>query len=262
MRKALLFTKRNLTEMVRDPLIYIFCAGFPVAMILIFQLILHYSGESTPVFYVKSLIPGVIMFGYSLVMLMTSLLVSKDRTSAFLKRLFTSPLKSYQFIIGYAVPFLIVGLIQDVLCITLGYIFGATSGTGFISFDKAILLVVEMLPMLITCIMLGILFGTLLNDKSAPGICSIFISASGILGGSWMPIDVMGEFESVCTYLPFYPSVALGRIITNASHTIPNTYYTFSENGVIYLLVMLGYLALSLFLAIYVFSRKMNSTNN
>ena len=85
MKKALLFTKRNLKEMVRDPLIYIFCAGFPIAMVLLFQIISHYSQDSKMVmFEVKSLIPGIMVFSYSVLMLMSSLLISKDKSTAFL----------------------------------------------------------------------------------------------------------------------------------------------------------------------------------
>lgn len=84
MKKVILFAKRNLTEMIRDPLLYIFCVGFPIFMILMFNVILHYipDGQS-PIFYEKSLIPGIVMFSYSLLMLMSSLLISKDRQSAF-----------------------------------------------------------------------------------------------------------------------------------------------------------------------------------
>ena len=57
--KTLTFMKRNLKEMTRDPLIYIFCAGFPIFMVLMFQIILKYTGENTPIFEVKSLIPGI-----------------------------------------------------------------------------------------------------------------------------------------------------------------------------------------------------------
>ncbi|MGM9881216.1 MAG: hypothetical protein ACI318_08195 [Bacilli bacterium] len=97
MKKILLFSKRNIIEMIRDPLLYIFCGGFPIIMVLMFQVILHYSSSSLVIFEIKSLIPGIMMFSYSLLMLMSSLLVSKDKTSAFLKRLFTSCLKPYQF---------------------------------------------------------------------------------------------------------------------------------------------------------------------
>ena len=132
--KTLTFMKRNLKEMTRDPLIYIFCAGFPIFMVLMFQIILKYTGGNTPIFEVKSLIPGIMMFSYSMLMLIAALLISKDKTSSFLKRLYTSPMKSHNYIIGYFVPFMIVGLVQSIICIILGYIFGATSGTGFVSF--------------------------------------------------------------------------------------------------------------------------------
>lgn len=263
MKKLLLFAKRNFLEMIRDPLLYIFCAGFPILMFLMFQIINKYTEGNTPMFNVKALVPGIIMFSFSLLMLMSSLLVSKDRTSAFLKRLFSSPIKQYQFLLGYLIPTAVVGLVQIIIGIVLGYVFGAIDGTGFVSFGGCMLLIVIMLPILITCLMLGILFGTILNDKSAPGICSIFISASGVLGGAWMPLETMGDFETICGYLPFYPTVYLGRIVTGATYTqlpeMPVRYYSFDEKGIQFVIVILAYMVVSSLLALFVFDRKMKS---
>lgn len=36
MKRCFAFVKRNSLEMLRDPLIYIFCLGFPVIMLLLF----------------------------------------------------------------------------------------------------------------------------------------------------------------------------------------------------------------------------------
>ena len=139
--KALLFTKRNIKEMLRDPLVYIFCVGFPIAMVLLFQIILHYTPDNskTTIFEVKSLIPGIMVFSYSILMLMSSLLISKDKSTAFLKRLYTSPMKGKDYIIGYFIPFFVIGILQSIICIILGYIFGATSNTGFILYLLLIL---------------------------------------------------------------------------------------------------------------------------
>ena len=264
MNKTLIFMKRNLKEMTRDPLIYIFCAGFPIFMVVMFQIILTYSDGNTPIFEVKSLIPGVMMFSYSILMLMASLLISKDKTSAFLKRLYTSPMKSYNYIIGYFVPFVIVGIIQSIICIILGYIFGATSGTGFISFGASLLLIVEMLPIMSINIFIGMILATLLNEKSAPAITSVFISLSGVIGGAWMPLDTMGDFERVAQVLPFYPSVYLGRIITGAKHTAPDSlgnpiYYSFSDRGLMFLLILFGYLILFGLLTIIFFNKRLKN---
>ena len=267
MKKALLFAKRNFTEMTRDPLLYIFCVGFPVAMILMFQLIINYTNGETPVFYVKSLIPGVMMFSYSLLMLMSALLVSKDKTTSFLKRLFTSPLKPVEFIIGYFIPFFVIGLCQSIICVILGFIFGSVSGKGFCGVGSSLLLIVTMSPMMIINIMLGMLFGTLLNDKSAPAITSIFISASGVIGGAWMPVDAMGNFEKVCGFLPFYSSVCLGRMVTGATHTIPDNLgnevlYSFSDNGVQSIIVIAIFLVVTTVLSIINFNKTMHSDLN
>lgn len=265
MKKILLFAKRNFLEMVRDPLLYIFCVGFPVAMMLMFQVIIRYTPDGkTPVFYENSLTPGIIMFSFSLLMLMSSLLISKDRQSAFLKRLFSSPMKGYQFILGYFIPCFVIGFIQIIVGIVCGYIFGAISGRGLCSFPSALLLLVEMIPALIINVALGITFGTILNDKSAPGICSVFISACGVLGGAWMPLDTMGDFEKVCGFLPFYETVYLGRCVTGAIHTptdessfLNPVTYSFSDRGGLYLGLLLGYMVLTVGLAIFMFTRKM-----
>lgn len=267
MKKILLFTKRNLLEMVREPLIYIFCLGFPVFMTCLFNIIAFYIPEGGSLgFQEKSLIPGIIMFSFSFLMLLCSLLISKDRQSAFLKRLFTSPLKPHQFIIGYAIPFLLIGVIQIIIGILLGYIFSAINGRTFISFDKALLLLVAMIPMLIVNIALGMLFGTVLNDKSSPGISSAFISASGVIGGAWMPLDMMGGFETVCGYLPFYETVYIGRCITGATHTpvdeataITPVLFQFSDRGWLYLGLLLGYMVVTTALSLIVFAKKMKS---
>ena len=270
MKKALLFAKRNLTEMIRDPLLYVFCIGFPIFMIVMFNIILHYIPDGqTPVFYEKSLIPGIIMFSYALLMLMSSLLISKDRQSAFLKRLFSSPLKAYQFILGYLIPFAIVGLCQTFIGIVSGYVAGAISGRGFVEISIACLLFVEMIPMMIICVSLGMMFGTILNDKSAPAVSSIFISASGILGGAWMPLDTMGSFEKACGFLPFYESVYLGRCITGATHTpideasiINPVLYSFNDRGTLYLGIMLAYMVICVILSLVVFTNKMKKDIN
>lgn len=262
--KTLTFMKRNLKEMTRDPLIYIFCAGFPIFMVLMFQIILKYTGENTPIFEVKSLIPGIMMFSYSMLMLIAALLISKDKTSSFLKRLYTSPMKSHNYIIGYFVPFMIVGLVQSIICIILGYIFGATSCSGFVSFGESLLLILEMLPMMFINIFIGMILATLLNEKSAPAVTSIFISLSGIIGGAWMPLETMGDFEKVAECLPFYPSVYLGRIITNATHTVPDSlgnpvYYSFSDRGLMFLLILLGYLTIFGALTVLFFNKRLKN---
>ena len=128
-------------------------------------------------------------------------------------------MKAYEFVLGYAIPGIVLGILQAAICIVCGAILAAiTSGTYF-GIGAAALLALSQMPMLIICVFGGILFGSILSDKAAPGVSSILISSAGILGGCWMPLDVMGKLETICRFLPFYPSVYWGRIITGALHT-------------------------------------------
>ena len=77
MNKVVNFYKRNLKEILRDPIIYVFCIGFPIAMFFLFYIINKFSNGHTPTFEVLSLLPGIIVFSYSFVMLTLAIIVSK-----------------------------------------------------------------------------------------------------------------------------------------------------------------------------------------
>ena len=260
MSKIICFFKRNLKEVLRDSIIYVFCLLFPVAMLLLFNLINSFSGGNTPTFELKSIVPGVITFSYSFITLTLSLLISKDRQTSFLKRLYSSPMKSSDFIFGYAIVGVIIGFLQTVVCVVTGGAIALFSGAEFISFSGILLLIVTQLPILIFSVFLGVIMGTLFNDKSAPGITSVLISASGILGGSWMPIETMGGFETFARFLPFYPSVYLGRVATSAINAY-GVVYEFNAFAVISLVTVLLYTAVAVALSIIIFKNSMVSDN-
>ncbi len=265
MNRTLNFTKRNFLEMLRDPIIYIFCAVFPVAMLIMFSVINRYSGGNTPVFELPSLIPGIMLFSFSFVMLLMSLLVSKDKSTAFLVRLYSSPMKTSEFLIGYALPGITVGIVQEIICLVSGKVLALLTGGAYFGIGASILLCLAMLPMLLTNVALGIWFGTVLSDKSAPGLSSVLITASGLLGGAWMPLDTMGGLETFCRFLPFYPSVYIGRILTGANHTIPDLTsglpvpYSWDTTAALGWIPILLCLVLSVTLAAVSFYRMMHS---
>ena len=260
MNKTINFTKRNFKELLRDPLLYVFCLAFPIAMFFLFFFINKYSGGNTPTFEVKSLTPGIIVFSYSFIMLTLALIVSKDRQTFFLKRLYSSPMKDYDFILGYGLVGMILGVLQTVVCLITAFVISLISKAQFISLQGVLLLIVSNLPILILNVFLGILFGTAFNDKTAPGICSITISISGILGGCWMPLEVMGDFETICRFLPYYPSVYIGRIISGARNTF-GYLYKFDYTAILGVITILIYTILSVILTIVTFKKNMVSDN-
>lgn len=211
--RAIVFSERCVKELLRDPLSWIFCLLFPLAMLAIFT----WLAGSIPaeagmeIFQIDRLCAGIAVFSFTFVMLFAALLISKDRSSAFLTRLFISPMRASDFLTGYFVPFLAITLAQIVITYAASLMIAEWSGKTLLLRDL-LLSLVTLLPAAILFILWGILLGTLLNDRSAPGIASIFISAAGMLGGIWMDIDsIGGTLAAVCRVLPFYHAVRLGR---------------------------------------------------
>lgn len=93
------FCIRNIKELLRDPLSYIFCLGFPIIMVTIMTIVNNSIPKEAgiEIFKLKFLSPAIIIFGYAFVMLFTSILISKDRTSTFLTRLYAVSNEIYRF---------------------------------------------------------------------------------------------------------------------------------------------------------------------
>lgn len=246
MKLTFIFFKRNLKEIFRDPIVYIFCILFPSLMILLFAIINHFS--KIQLFEMKELIPGILIFSYSFVMLSITITISKDIHSFFLKRLYISPMKTRNFIFGYSLIAINIGIIQAFITMLLGYIVSLFVKEDYFSFSSSILLFLSSLPYLIFSIFIGLFISSIFSEKASPAITSIFISLSGILSGCYIPLEDMGSFEIFCRYLPFYPEVKIGRLITN-SISFSNDYY-------IDLLVIFIYMFISIFLGVFFFNRQ------
>lgn len=212
MKRTLLFARRNLKEMLRDPLSHVFCTGFPVVMLLVFRLVANYTPGEVYWFDLVNLVPGITVFSYSFTTLYMALLLSRDRSSAFLRRLYGTPMTAGNFVCGYALCGLTVAVLQTVVCCAFAAVLGLLDGTTF-AFARMLLMGIALLPSMLFSVFAGILLGTLFSDKAAPGISSILITAGGFLSGAWMPLETMGSLCTVATCLPFYPAVCLSRCV-------------------------------------------------
>ncbi|MBQ9460906.1 MAG: ABC transporter permease [Clostridia bacterium] len=229
--RALVFTSRNIKEMLRNPLSYLFCLGLPLVMLVVMTLVNasipkpeipaeagafvdSSAMQATTVFNIENLTPGIAVFGLTFIMLFCCISVASDRASAFLTRLYASPMKSTDFIIGYTLPYAIIACAQVMITYIAGEIISLIVNGESFNIGYMLLSIPLFIPSVILCIGIGIFFGTLLNDKAAPGVCSAFITAAAILGGIWMDIDSMGSaWVSVCSCLPFYHAVKYARCI-------------------------------------------------
>ena len=77
----------------------------------------------------------------------------------------------------------------------------AASGMLF----SLLLAVAAAIPSAVFFIGLGLLFGTLCNDKAAPGLCSIVISLGSFLGSIWFDAEATGGvLLKISQCLPFH----------------------------------------------------------
>lgn len=249
--KSVVFGKRTFTEIVRDPLSYIFCLGFPLIMLILMSIVNQSIPEEagTDVFQIQNLAPGIAVFGLTFVMLFTCLQVAKDRSTAFLIRLYASPIKPRDFIIGYTYPLIVIAILQSVITFIAAVIIGGVNGYSF-SLINILLCMLVLIPSAILFIGFGLFFATLLNEKAAPGICSILITAACMLGGIWMDVDgIGGTLAKVCIALPFYHGVTAARM------AISGNYSELLKP----LLVIVAYAVVIYIFAVLIFKRKMQS---
>ena len=105
------FAKRCTKEILRDPINLGFGLGFPLALLLLLSAI--QANIPVNLFEIDTLTPGITVFGLSFMTLFSATLIAKDRESAFLQRLYTTPLTGFDFIMGYMLP-INVGLKKSV----------------------------------------------------------------------------------------------------------------------------------------------------
>jgi ABC-2 type transport system permease protein len=190
-------------EIVRDPLTLIFGIGFPVILILLLSAI--QANIPVPLFEIGRLAPSMCVFGLSFMTLFSAQLIAKDRESAFLTRLYATPMRAHEFILGYTLPLLPIALAQTTLCYLLGMILGMTPSWSII---PSILL---SLPISIFFISLGLLFGSIMTQKQVGGICgALLTNLSAFLSGIWFDLELVGGvFKGVAEALPFYHGVRI-----------------------------------------------------
>ncbi len=206
MHRLLAFTERNRKEILRDPLSYIFCLGFPLVMLIIMTLV----DQSIPkeagmtVFHIENLSGGILVFAQTFIMLFTAITVAKDRSGSFLVRMYATPMTSRDLIGGYILPMLLLYLIQAVITVITAFIIALITKAD-LKISGLILGIVLGLPSAVLFIGFGLLAGTLFNEKAAPGMCSILISLGSFLGCIWFDADATGGVMlKICRCLPFY----------------------------------------------------------
>lgn len=244
--RIILFAKRNMKEILRDPINLFFGLGFPL-ILLVLMLIINASIPSeanNTMFSIEKLAPGLAMFGTAFMAMFAGMLLSKDRTSSFLMRLFASPMTSLDFILGYTFPLVVMALGQAAITLMASCIVGL---------DTTVNILLAIFVTALTSLLfvgVGLFFGSLFNEKAVSGICGPLLTNVAVwLSGVFIPINLIGgAFKKVADILPFYHSVQAIQavLIGDFREMIPH------------LIIVLGYASIVFILAIIAFRRKMS----
>ena len=243
--RTLVFAARNTKEITRDVFTLIFGILFPLVLLVLLSAINAGIPEQAgmKLFDIQNLVPGISVFGLSFISLFTATLVSKDRCTSFILRLFTSPLKPAQYIAGYTLPLVPMAVVQSIVCYAAAFAFG-------LEWTADIFLAVAVnIPAAVFFIAVGLLCGTIFNDKAVGGVCgALLTNLSAWLSGTWFDLELVGgAFKKIAYLLPFVHAVELERaaITGNFADIIPH------------LLWVMGYAAVILVFAILLFLRQM-----
>ena len=239
--RLLTFSRRTAKEILRDPLNLCFGLGFPLVLIGLLTAI--QVNIPVPLFELDHLTPGITVFGLSFMTLFSAVLISKDRESALLQRLYTTPLTATDFIFGYTLPILPIAVAQGVVCYIVAALLGLKLG---ITVLYALLFVI---PVALFFIALGLICGSVFTSKQVGGICgALLTNLSAWLSGIWFDIDLVGgAFRKIANVLPFVHAVELERAVFNAdySNILPHLWW------------VLGYTVAAVIGAVFLFLRQM-----
>ena len=243
--RIFVLTKRNIKEILRDPLSLIFTLGLPLVMEILFYLIFH---KLTPQFEMKYLAPGIVVFSQSFLALFVGLLLAVDRSSSFLTRLYVSKAKSYEFIFSYAIAIIPIVVIQSILFFLIGIIFDASI--------LSINMLFAILSSLVTSLFfigVGLLLGSICTEKSIGGVSSIIIAGQSVLSGMWFPTD--GLDKGMITFMNILPFRNATCLIQNTLNGINDSFKDF----ILPLIIVVAYTIVVFVAAIIVFKNKMKS---
>lgn len=204
--KMMTFSKRTLKEILRDPLTLAFGLGFPGALILLLSAI--QSNIPVSMFEIGTLAPGMTVFGLSFMTLFTASLIAKDRESALLARLYATPMGAVDFILGYTLPILPIAVVQSLFCFGIGTLLGMKVSIGIVY------AIIAIIPVALFFIALGLLFGSVLNQKQAGGICgALLTNLTAWFSGIWFDLELVGGvFRDIANLLPFRHAVQLEQM--------------------------------------------------
>lgn len=205
--RMMTFARRCAREILRDPVNVGFGLGFPLVLLVLLSAI--QANIPVQLFEIDALTPGISVFGLSFLALFSATLIARDRESAFLQRLYTTPLTGADFVLGYMLPLLPMALGQSAVCYLAAIPLGLRPGWSTLA------AILGNMPMAVFYIALGLLCGSLLGVKQVGGVCgALLTNLTAWLSGVWFDLDLVGgAFTKAAELLPFKHAADMAKAL-------------------------------------------------
>ena len=156
--------------------------------------------------------PGIAVYGLMILIATAAEIIAGDREKGFLSRMFTTPARPSDFILGYSLPFIPVLIISALVYLGVGMALGLTI-VGNLGHAFLIFFLIGL-----CAIGVGMIVGSLIKSESQAGISWLFIVPMAMISGAWFTVDRMpSALKSIADVLPFIHAIDASRAVVNGS---------------------------------------------
>jgi len=156
--------------------------------------------------------PGIAVYGLMILIATAAEIIAGDREKGFLSRMFTTPARPSDFILGYSLPFIPVLIVSALVYLGVGMGLGLTI-VGNLGHAFLIFFLIGL-----CAIGVGMIVGSLIKSESQAGISWLFIVPVAMISGAWFTVDRMpSALKSIADVLPFIHAIDASRAVVNGS---------------------------------------------
>ncbi|HEY4712104.1 MAG TPA: ABC transporter permease [Dehalococcoidia bacterium] len=156
--------------------------------------------------------PGIAVYGLMILVSTAAEIIADDREKGFLARMFTTPARPWDFILGYSLPFIPVLIISTLIYLGVGMALGLTI-VGNLGHAILIFFLIGLCS-----IGTGMIVGSLVKSGSQAGVSWLFIVPMAMISGAWFSVEGMpSAMKSIAGALPFIHAIDASRAVINGS---------------------------------------------
>jgi ABC-2 type transport system permease protein len=156
--------------------------------------------------------PGIAVYGLMILISTAAEIIAGDREKGFLSRMFTTPARPWDFILGYSLPFVPVLIASTLIYLGVGMALDLTIvgnfGHAFLVFFLIGLCAIG----------IGMIVGSLVKSESQAGLSWLLIVPMAMISGAWFTVEGMpSTLRSIAEALPFIHAIDASRAVINGS---------------------------------------------